>query len=294
MSDDRPIPASAVVLQLSMCAIWGFGQIAVKIGNTGISPVFQATLRSLAGLALVLAWVAWRRIPMRARDGAMPAGIAAGVLFALEFVFLYIGINMTTAARGTLLIYTAPFFVALGAHWFVPNDRLTRNKSIGLVLAFAGVVVAFADRLSMPDPHALLGDFLCLLAGICWAATTVVIKATKMRSIGPEKALVYQLVVSIPVLALTALALGERGVFAGSTAVWLAFAYQAVMVVGVSYLLWFWLISRYRATALSVFTFLTPVLGVLFAWLLLGEQVSVSLLLALALIAVGIVLVNRG
>ena len=292
-ASSRSLAPSAVVLQVALCAVWGLAQVATKVANGGISPVFHAGLRSLGAAALLGAWIAWRRLPLRQRDGTLWPGLAVGVLFALEFVGLYVGLNYTSAARATLLLYAAPFVVALGAHWLVPGERLDRVRLAGLAAAFAGLAVAFADRLRVPDARALAGDALCLGAAFMWGATTVLVKATPLRRAAPEKTLLYQLAVSAAVLLGAAGLLGEPGVFAPSPLIWAILAYQIVVVASFSYLAWFWLVSRHAATTLHAFTFLTPLFAVAFAHLLLGEPVTPALAGALALIAAGIVLVNR-
>lgn len=292
MNDSDVIPARIAALQVALCAIWGMGQIFMKMGNTGISPVYHSALRSAGATVLVLAWMAVRRKLPRFDDGSLGAGILIGVLFAIEFIFLYIGLNHTSAARATILLYTAPFFVAIGTHWLVPNDRLTARKSLGLLAAFAGVVVAFYDRIG-GDQDTWIGDLLCLAAGLFWGATTVAVKATRLRNQPPDKTLLYQLLVSAMLLFPASWLLGESGIFAPGPMVWGALAYQIIVVASVTYLLWFWLVSRFRASALSTFTFLTPVFGVLFSWWLLGEPITPAILMSVALVAAGIVLVNR-
>src|SRR5690606_36848423 len=196
-------------------------------------------------------------------------------------------------ARATLMIYCAPFFVAALAHWLVPNDRLTPARSIGLVAAFAGVVAAFGDRVAAPDAAGLVGDLLCMLGAFFWGATTIVIKTTRLRGALPEKNLLYQLGVSAVMLVAASMLVGEPGLFAPSPLVWTALAYTTIVVAGSSYLAWFSLVSRYRATTLHAFTFLTPVAGVFFAHLLLGEPITPGLGIGIVLIAADIVLVNR-
>ncbi len=293
MPDSKTVPPRIALLQILLCAVWGLGQIATKIGLEGISPLLQAGLRSVGATLLILIWIGLRRIPMNWRDGNGWLGLGIGFIFAMEFVCLYQGLVHTGAARATLLLYTAPFFVAMGAHWLIPNDRLTLPKLAGLLLAFTGVLIAFYDRLGAPNPTALLGDLLCLAAAFFWAATTVMVKATRLRSVVPEKTLLYQLAVSSVVLLIGALLFGEAGIFNNTSRVWLAFAYQTLFIASISYLTWFFLIQRFRASALASFTFLTPVFGVVFSWLLLGEPITLSIVLAMMLIAGGIVLVNR-
>ena len=290
----QSLGASASAILVLCCAIWGLNQIAMKIAVIGISPIFLAGLRSIGAGVLVAAWMAWRGLPLWPRDGTWPAGVFVGLLFAAEFIFLYAGMELTAASRGVVLLHIAPFSVAIGSHFFVPGESLTRAKVFGLAAAFAGIVLAFSDKLAAPERSQILGDLFCLIGGIFWGATTVAIKATSLRRAPAENTLFYQLAVSALVLPLAALLMGEPGVVAPTAKVWAALAFQIAVVAFASYLVWFWLMRRHAGSVLAAFTFLTPVFGVFFGWLLLGEPIGVTLLGAVALIAAGIYIVNRG
>jgi drug/metabolite transporter (DMT)-like permease len=281
--------ASVVVL---LCLSWGLSQVAMKVANAGIQPVLQSGLRALLGGALVLAWCGWRGVRLLGRDGTLWPGLLAGFLFGSEFILIYVGFEYTSVSRGILFVYTMPFFVALGAHLLIPGERLTLLRAAGFVAAFAGVALAFADRGSVPSPDAWIGDLLCLVAAVAWAATTLTIKTTRLRAASAEKVLAYQLG------AAAALGLALAPLFgplfrAVTPLVVIAFVYQVIPVVAVTYIAWFWILLRYPAAQLSAFTFLTPVFSVMFGALLLGEPVTAELGLALALVALGIYLVNR-
>ena len=235
MNDSRRLPPEAIATQLLLCMIWGLGQVATKVGNAGISPIWQAAPRSIGAALLLTAWIAWRRIPLGDRSQTLVPGIVAGVLFGLEFVFLFVGLVYTTAVRAVLLLYSAPFFVALGAHFFVPGDRLTRNKLVGLAAAFAGLLLAFADRVTLPDSRVLIGDLLCLGAAFMWGATTIVIKANTLRRAPPASTLLYQLALSAPLMVALSYAFVEPGVFAPTALVSAAVAVQTVGIQGCSY-----------------------------------------------------------
>jgi drug/metabolite transporter (DMT)-like permease len=282
---------AAMGLLVVLCASWGLNQVAVKVANDGISPVFQAALRSIGSGTLLFFWARARGLALFGRDGTWWPGLACGALFALEFVLFYWGLVYTTASRGVVFMYTAPFVVALGAHLFVPGDRLTRVKLTGLAAAFSGLAIAFADSLRLPSGRELIGDLMCFGAAIFWGSTTVLIKASSLARASGEKTLFYQLAVSAVILL--PLALGEAGIFAATPLVLGALAYQTIIVAFASYAAWFWLLTYYPASRMAAFTFLTPVLGVVFGHVLLGEPIGPLLLAALALIAAGIYLVNR-
>jgi drug/metabolite transporter (DMT)-like permease len=290
----RSIDARAALILLGCCAAWGLNQVAIKVANQGISPILQAGMRSAIATIIVLAWAVVRGIPLLERDATLWAGIGAGLLFAAEFLLLYVALDYTTASRGIIFLYLAPFAVAVGAHLFIPGDRLTWTKVAGLVAALTGLAVAMGEGVLAPECPTLLGDLLSVAAAVAWGATTVVVRASSLRFVATEKTLIYQLAVSAVALPLASILMGEPGIIDLSPRVLVAFGYTVVVVAVLSYLAWFWLVRTYPPTRLASFTFLSPVFGVLAGLAVLGEEPTVSLGVALALVAIGIWLVNRG
>jgi drug/metabolite transporter (DMT)-like permease len=287
----KALDATAVATMVLLCLVWGFGHVAAKFAAQGISLVFQSGVRSLVAAALLLAWAGVRGTPLWERDGTFWAGMLAGLLFAVEFVFLFGGLAYTDAARMVVFVYLAPCMTAFGLHFLIPQERLSARQWAGVLVAFGGVALAFGDGFAS-GRSTVLGDLFGVLAALFWALTTILIRATKLASVSAAKTLFYQLGVSGPVLLLAAWLMGEPGVKALSLPVIAAFAYQCVVVAFVSYLAWFWLLRRYLAARLSVFSFLTPLFGVLGGVLILGEPLTLSFVLAAALVAAGLVLVN--
>jgi drug/metabolite transporter (DMT)-like permease len=226
-------------------------------------------------------------------DGSLVPGLIAGALFGLEFLLIYRGLVWTSASRASLFIYTAPFIVVIGARWLLPGDRFDRSQWAGLLLSFAGMVVAFGVPTPGGNPNELIGDLMLVLAGAAWAATTLVIKATRLVQVSYEKTLLYQLIVSAPMLALCAQIAGERVVEPPSAVALGSLLYQTVWVVAVTFLAWFALIQRYSASRLSAFTFLTPLFGIAAGHVVLGDPLTPAFALAAGLLVAGLVLVNR-
>lgn len=290
----------AVLLMVVICAIWGFQQVAIKTANASVPPVFQAGLRSAIAALLVWGWARARGMPLFRADGTLAAGLLAGGLFAAEFVCIFVGLTMTSATRMAVFLYTAPCFTALGLHWFTPGERMRRAQWIGVTVAFLGIALAFADGFtrkgSSGDTHAMLiglvGDGLGVLAGVIWAATTVIVRSTPLAHVSASKVLFYQLAVSGVALLALAAGIGQMEMHAVTPLAILSLGYQAVVVAFVSYLTWFWLLTRYMASRLSVFSFLTPLFGVTFGVALLGESFSSRFLAAALLVLAGIALVN--
>jgi drug/metabolite transporter (DMT)-like permease len=283
----------AASLTVLLCALWGLNQVAIKLANAGISPVMQAGLRSVGSALLLYAWSRARGVRLFERDGTLAPGLLAGALFAIEFALMYWALEYTSASRSVVFLYTAPFFVALGGHLFVPGERLRPLQVAGLAVAFCGIVIAFGEHLDADARHTEIGDAMALLAGALWAATTLVVKATRLARVSPDKTLFYQLAVSAVVLPPLSWSFGEPGLFAPAAMVIMSLAFQIAIVAFASYLAWYWLVKHYPTGRLSAFTFLTPLFGVAAGALFLGEALSWPLLIAAALVAPGIYLVNR-
>jgi drug/metabolite transporter (DMT)-like permease len=288
----RPLDAVAAAVVVMLCLSWGFNQVAVKLALPEIPPFTQAALRSIGAGVLVALWCRLRGIPLFSRDGSLMAGLAAGVGFSLEFVFIFQGLVYTTATRAVLFIYLAPFFVVLGTRVFLPADRFGKFQWLGLGLSFAGMLLAFGVPTPALDPRQMLGDVMMVAAALCWAFTTLVIKA-RLTGISSEKVMLYQLAVSAPILGICAFFAGERVTHVPSALALGALAYQTIWVVSITFVIWFALVVRYSANRLSVFTFLTPLFGVAAGHLVLNEPLTPAFAGAVALVAAGLVLVNR-
>ncbi|MEO5759096.1 MAG: DMT family transporter [Mesorhizobium sp.] len=280
---------AAAAIMVGLTFSWGLNYVAAKISYAGYDPVFLSIARSIIGGLCVFVWCRWRGITLFGRDGTLPAGLAVGVLFGVEFLCLYVGLEHTTVARNTLLVNTMPFWMLVGGH-FLLGEQITLRKLLGLLLAFAGLAAVFSDKLSGGDM--LFGDLLSLGSGFFWAVTNILIKRSKLVEASAEKLLLYQLagaaIVGMLVLPLAGPAIRDPAVLPT-----LALLFQAIYIVAFTYVLWFWLLRRYPASGLSSFTFLSPVFGVLCGAIFLNEPLTMRIFLALGLIAAGLIIVNR-
>ena len=306
---DRPAPAvaapvavapaahldlRAVLLLTLCCALWGLNQVSIKVAMPEVPALAQLTVRSGVAFVLVLAWMQRRGIGWSRTDGTLWPGLLCGLLFATEFGCIFVGLQHTTAARAVVFINTSPFVVALVLALAVPSERLRPLQMAGLLLAFGSIALAFGDAGSGGSWH---GDALILAGALLWGLTTIVIRLSPLRSAPSERTLAFQLGMATLLSPIAAAATGQLGALASaaqwSLLAWGSLFYQAVIVTFASYLLWFWLLTRYAATKVQAFVFLSPVFGTLFAGWLLGEPITPALLLALAGVGVGLALLNR-
>jgi drug/metabolite transporter (DMT)-like permease len=291
-----PLDGRGIAIVLVLTFIWGFNHVALKLGAQGIPLVMQMGVRfSIAAILLVI-WAAWQRISLIGRDGTLAGGLVAGALFATEFLFIAIGLNYTTAARMVVFVNLAPCWTVLGLSIYLPSERLDRWQLTGVALGFVGVAIAFAEGfLGGVDNResTLLGDACGLLAGVLWAATTVAIRVTRLAQASATKTLWYQLAFSAPFLVIASLLMGEPLAWNLTPVVVASVLFHSVIVGFASLLVWFWLMTQYLASRLSVFTFVSPLVGVAAGALVLGEAVSAGLLWGAAAVAIGVALVNR-
>ena len=289
------IDAAGVAMLVGFALLMASNQVVIKVAKDGLQPVFMAGLRSVGAVGLLYLWI-------RARGGtvALPRGVrglafVSGLVFAFEFVCLFTALDLTTVTRSSIVFYSMPVWLTLGAHLMLPGERLTPLRGLGLALAFAGVAWALAAQGGSGGGASggrLAGEVLALAAALGWAALALLSRATRLRDLSPEVQSFWQLAISAPVLLALAPLFGP--LLRDVTTLTLAGLTFQIVVIGVGgFAGWYWLLSVYPASGVASFSFLSPVFGVLLGWALLGEQAGAEALVALVLVAAGLVLVNR-
>lgn len=286
------LDSKAVATLILITLLWGFNYPVVKFSNKGISPIFASALRSIIASIFGLLYCLRNEKKLFPTGTMLLHGVVVGLLFGAEFACIYFGLLYTDAARSVLFVYLSPFVVAVGAHFFLKGDQLTLPKIAGLLLAFAGIFVVFGGRPKTAGSTMLLGDCLQIAAAVFWGATTLYIKRFMAKSVQPIHTFLYQLLFSIPILLVISIILEPEWIHRIDFPIVASLFYQSVIIAFVTYLIWFKLIHRYSVSRLSAFTFFTPLFGVLFGVLLLHEELTVSLMIGLPMVCMGIFLVN--
>lgn len=286
---------------LMLCVIWSLQQIAIKAVGDQMAPMLQIALRSGVALVMVAGLMVWRKERFDWR--AWKAGAVIAALFALEYLLVAQALRFTSAGHTLVFLYTSPVFAAMGLHLKLPSERLTRIQWLGVTLAFGGVAYAFLGgdvpgtptrtpiETQSPVVLALWGDFLALLAGAAWGATTVAIRTTQLSVTAPNQTILYQLCGAFFFLLPIAVLTGQTH-FEPTPLVWISLAYQTFIMSFVSLLVWFWLLRHYLASRLGVLTFLTPVIGVVLGAVLLGEPLESQFIVGAAVVLLGITTVS--
>ncbi len=279
-------------IMLGFSALLGFNQAFVKIVNGGLAPVFQSGLRSLCAFLPVLIYALVVKKRLSVTDGSLTPGLISGLLFCGEFCLLFTALDYTTVARASLFFYIMPFWVAIGAHFLIPEERLTRGRVVGLAIALAGVTYALLSISAVGTDDAWIGDLLCIFASMFWAGIALVARTTRLSRSTPEMQLLYQLAVSAVILIAIAPLFGDlvREVTPTIVAI---FAFQVIVVVAIGFVVWFWVLSVYPISNMASFALLTPLFGVLAGWLIFDDQLTLAFVVSLILVGSGIFLINR-
>ncbi|WIX32594.1 DMT family transporter [Salinicola sp. JS01] len=290
----RRLDAQAGALMVLFCLALGFQQVAIKLAAADVSPLTQIALRSSMAALLVLALAYRRGIRVTHFRTHLGPGILVGLGFVAEFAFVAWGLDYSLASHMSVFLYTAPIFAALGLHLLVPGEQLTRRQWLGVGIAFGGMVLALAPAAELAHTADILrGDLLGLLAGLAWAATTLVIRRSSLSEVPPEQTLCYQLVVAGLLLLPASALLGDLGEIRLSGVAVFSLAFQTLVISCAALLLWFALLRRYFASQLGIFSFLSPIFGVLFGALLLDEPLTANFLAGGAALLIGLLVVTR-
>jgi drug/metabolite transporter (DMT)-like permease len=288
-----PLDTAAVLWMTGLTMLWGVNALSIKVVTEGMAPIMATGLRGLLALGVLSVYGLWRRERLGFRGADLFHSAVNGLIFALEFCLFYTGARGTSAGHIAIFIGTAPFFVAIGAHYVLPGDRMHWGKALGLALALAGVAGMFSNDILVRHSQQWRGDLLVLSAAMLWGVTTLYAKRFMVHRMSAFRILYGQILVSTPVLLAVSLALEPAPFFAVSAVTVSMIVFQACVAVSFTYLVWTALLRAYSASAMQAFTFLTPAWGVLLGVLVLGEEVQALTVAGIALVGLGIYLVNR-
>ncbi|WP_151831367.1 DMT family transporter [Acinetobacter junii] len=295
MNERKALDQTASSLMIVLCMVWGLQQVILKMAASDISPLMQIALRSGLAALLLLPLVLLDQKSQLMNPKNLKAGALVAVLFSLEFFLLAQALQLTSASHAVVLLYTAPIFVALGLHWKLPSERLTLLQWTGIGIAFIGIVVTFIRPQQIGvntfQQQMLWGDLYALAAAIAWAATTVTVRLSSLAQAAVTQTLFYQLAGSFILLLGLAFFMGQA-VVQWTPLVIGSLAFHTLIVSFASFLAWFWLLRNYLASRLGVFSFLTPLFGIIFGVWLLDENIEANFIFGTALVLLGILVVS--
>ncbi len=289
---NRPVDFLAASFLIIFSILLGLNQVMIKLVNEGMHPVFQVALRSSLAIFPILIYCYILKKKIIINNGSLIPGIIAGILFAIEFIFLFTALDYSTVTRVSLIFYTMPVWLTLAAHFLIENDKLNLYKILGLIIALVGLFLAVYEPTTGYDTSHFYGDACSLLASLCWATIAIMLKTTRLSNATPETQLLYQLVVSGIILLPLSMQLNDyvRNI---NLDLILIFSFQVIVIMCTGFIGWLWIMSRYSASSTSSFAFLTPIFGVLFGWLIMDDPINEKIYLSLFFTCLGIYLINK-
>jgi len=292
---DQPkdhVDTQGVIALIMFSVLMGLNQVAIKFTTSGLQPVFWASMRSLISLIFIAILFKLLHKPLSFSRKYFMSGLLIGIVFAAEFMFLFTALDLTTVVRTSIIFYSMPVWLAISAHFVIPNERLTKLKFCGLVLSVLGVTLAFLKRDTGTNQASFIGDLCALAAAFLWAGIPLCTRLTKIKQEEPVMQLAWQLIISVPLLLVASFFFGA----------WirefqplhvLGIGFQSIIVVGIGFVVWLKLLSVFPISIVASFSFLSPIIGVFLGWLILGEPVSVNTLVGLMLVSIGIIFINK-
>jgi len=290
-AEPRNVDLRAATLVTLLASLWGANPIAIKIGLIDAPPIRQAWMRFVLGGLTVLFWALVTRTPLRIHLHEVRPLLILGILFTVQIAMLNLGVNYTTAAHVSILLNAYPIYTTLLAHFFVPGDRLSGRRTVGVLVAYGGVILLFSRELSV-ESGLLLGDLIASGSAFLLGVRTVYLNRAVQR-IDPEKLLLAQVAFSIPCYLLWSSLFEAASPYRWTFSLALSIGYQGVIVAGFNFILNLHLLKTYKPSGLAAYFLTTPLFGVFLSWLLLGETITVRLLTSAALVVGGIALAGR-
>ena len=280
----------AAIFTICLCVLFGANAIAIKISLSGLGVFTTAGLRFSMASVMIFLWARVTGRSFKIKSGQLRQLLIISMVFTVQLSLFYLGISKTNASRGILMLNLQPFFTLFLAHYFIPGDRMTQRKTLGMMLGFFGVAFVFMEKKGVTNDF-MTGDVIILAAASLWSCSAVYTKRI-IHAFKPFHMVLYPMIFSAPLFFLEGFFWDGAMIAYIDTKVLFALLYQGLVTASFCFVAWLTLLQRYGAVALHSFIFFMPVSGVLLGGLILKEPITVNILIALILIVSGILLVN--
>lgn len=273
-----------------ICMLFGANAVAIKISLEGIGVFTTAGIRfGIASVAIFL----WARITGRSfeiKKEQILQLFVISIVFTAQLSLFYLGLSKSNASRGTLLVNFQPFFTLFLAHFFIPGDRITKRKIMGILLGFAGVAFVFLEKKGVASDFEV-GDVMILAAAFLWSCNAVYTKRI-ISAFKPFQIALFPMIFSVPFFFLEGVLWDHHMIAFIDSKIIGSMVYQSLVTASFGFVVWNSLLQRYGAVALHSFIFIMPITGVLLGGLILGEPITINILIAMLLIVAGILMTH--
>jgi len=290
ISANQDLSFSAAVFTACLCTLFGANAVAIKISLAGLGVFTTAGLRFAIASVVVFLWARITGQSFYIKKRQIHQILIISVCFTVQLSLFYLGLSKSNASRGTLMLNLQPFFTLFLAHFFIPGDRITIRKTVGILMGFSGVAFVFMEKKGVTaDFH--VGDLIILTATFLWSCNAVYTKRI-IHAFLPFHMVFYPMIFAVPIFFLEGF-LWDGAMISNIDAKILgALMYQGLVTASFGFLAWVTLLQKYGAVALHSFLFIMPMAGVLLGGLILNEPITFKILIALLLIVSGILVVH--
>ncbi|MBW2449393.1 MAG: DMT family transporter [Deltaproteobacteria bacterium] len=287
---NKDLSLLAAVFTVFICMLFGANAVAIKISLEGIGVFTSAGIRfGIASITIFL----WARITGRSfkiKKEQILQLFVISIVFTIQLSLFYLGLNKSNASRGTLLANFQPFFTLFLAHFFIPSDRITQRKIIGILMGFAGVAFVFLEKKGVTSEFNI-GDMMILTAAFLWACNAVYTKRI-ISAFQPFQLALFPMFFSVPLFFMAGVLWDHQMIAVIDAKIIGAMVYQSLVTASFGFVVWMSLLQKYGAVALHSFIFIMPITGVVLGGLILGEPITINILIAMLLIVAGILIIH--
>lgn len=294
-----------ILLAVSCCLLWGTAIPVLKISYQAIGlalddvyskMVFAGMRFMLSGVLVFIYYIIrHKKIPSIDKVSILPFIIFGILNTALQYAFFYTGVANTTAIKGVLLDTAKPLIVVVLAHFIYKNDKININKTLGLVLGFAGIIIVNINQMNASNlsvKFSFYGEGFLLLASLASAIAVIYGKSLSLKY-EPIVMNCYQFIFGSTLLLLVGL-IGAGGFHLKFNLIAIILLLYSAILSAVAFVIWYSLLQKYKATSVTIYLFLIPVFGTIISSIILPtEVINIRVLISLILSSLGIFLVNK-
>ncbi|HBB96868.1 MAG TPA: hypothetical protein DC054_15930 [Blastocatellia bacterium] len=282
----------ARVVWLILCGIWGSTWLFIKLGLADLPPLTFAGIRFLVASLILSALILARgvRWPRSRRDWSLIA-IVGLLQFTLNYGLVFWGEQYIPSGLAAVLQSTFPAFGLVIAHLYLPYERLTTRKVVGVLMGVVGLAIIFSNQLTIAGHLALLGSVALVASAFFGAYSNVLVKAYA-REVDPQVLAAGQMIFGFPPLLIIGIATeGNPFRFHWTMTAVISLAYLVVVGSVIAFALYYWLVRHMEVTKTMLIALVTPVVAVLLGMIVLHEKLNWRLFVGAACIISGIGLI---
>jgi drug/metabolite transporter (DMT)-like permease len=279
----------ARLVWLILCCIWGSTWLFIKLGLEDLPPLTFAGIRFVISFAILFVIIRFRGVALpRSQSDWVLLSVTGVLSFSLNYGLLFWGEQYISSGLAALLQATIPAFGLVIAHFYLPQERMTWAKIIGVVLGVFGVAIVFSNQLAIAGRKALAGCIALVLSSFFVAYSNVLVKA-RGQKLDPAILAAGQMFFGmIPLLFIGIPLEGTPLNFHWTPMAVISMLYLAVIGSVLAFLLYYWLLHNMDVTKSMLIALVTPVVAVILGMFVLSEELSWRTIAGGALIMLGI------